>query len=110
MARSSREAQGGLRRAVGIIQGSSQKVTTGGRPGRSPRDPIEEGPEAKAARRVQRGDVGDPAGEVGAEVVVTGAVLAVRAVPDAVVEGGLERVIRLPGDVRAGVDHDPGDP
>src|SRR5689334_16262358 len=81
---------------------ASKTSRSGDGPG-SPCDPVEEGPEAEAARRVQRSDVGDPAGEVGAEVVVPGAVLGVRAVPDAVVEGGLERVIRLPGDVRAGV-------
>ena len=54
---------------------------------------------------VELRDVGDPAGQVGAEVGVADAVLAPGAVPQAVVQGRLEGVEGVPRDVRAVVEH-----
>src|SRR5207253_2517131 len=62
-----------------------------------PRNPLEQVPQAPAARRVNHGDVTDSPGEMRAKIRVAVMVLAVRTVAHAVGQNGLEAVdIRAP--------------
>ena len=54
--------------------------------------------------------MGDPAGQVCAEVGHAGAVLALRAMPYAVAQDRFELVIIIPGDIDLLIDHHSGGP
>ena len=77
-----------------------------GSPTRFPSDPVEQGTQPQGPAGVDCGDLGDPSGEVGAEVGVAVAVLSGGPMTDTVPEDGLEPVVLVAADVWVGVyDH-----
>lgn len=70
-----------------------------------PADSLEQLPESLAALRVEMGDVGDAAFQVGAEMGMVVAVLVLWAMSNAIGEDGFEPVVLGPPHVWSGVEH-----